>query len=127
MNEVYAFDVWVKDTDWHKIVNERTPGRAKREYHRSVIDAWPDIPYTAMRCRKLGQPQTPREFTRTALYRGYQGGEIKCGDRVKAEGGTGVIVGNNSSANFDVLFDADSPRYANQRLNCHPAYIEKEG
>lgn len=46
MNEVYAFDVWVKDTNWHKTVNERTPGRAKREYHRDVTDAWPDVPYT---------------------------------------------------------------------------------
>jgi hypothetical protein len=35
-----------------------------------------------------------------------------------------VIVGHNSSANFDVLFDDDSPRYAGNTLNVHPSEIK---
>jgi hypothetical protein len=122
MNEVFAFDVWVKGTDWHQVVNERTPGRAKLLYYRSVVDAWPDVPYTAMRVRKLGLAQSTAKATRVADYRNRP--DLKCGVRVKAEGGTGRIVDGNDSANFDVLFDDDSPRHAGMRLNCHPAYIE---
>lgn len=122
MSNVFAFDVWVAGTDWHKIINERTPGRAKRDYHRSVVDAWPDVPFTAMRVRKLGLPRSTPQAVHVAGLRSRP--DLKCGVRVRAEGGTGVIVDGNDSANFDVLFDDDSPRYAGMRLNCHPAYIE---
>ena len=122
MSQVFAFDVWVKDTGWHRMVNARTAGQAKREYHLDVIDAWPDVPYTAMRCRKLGLAQSTAKANRVAAYRNRP--ELKCGVRVKAEGGIGRIVDGNDSANFDVLFDDDSPRYPGQRLNCHPGYIE---
>lgn len=124
MNEVYAFDVWVAGTDWHASINDRTAGRAKADYFRDVKESWPDIPFTAMRARKIGAPQSNVDFVRTAIYRGFERGAIKCGDRVRTGSGTGVIVGANSSANFDVLFDDDSPRYAGLKLNCHPASIE---
>jgi hypothetical protein len=120
---IFAFDVWVDGTDWHKVINERTAGRAKADYWRDVTDAWADVPYTAMRARKLGLPRSTPNASRVATYRNRP--ELKCGVRVTAEGGTGVIVDGNGSANFDVLFDDDSPRYAGLRLNCHPAYIEQ--
>lgn len=122
MSEVFAFDVWVAGTDWHKTINARNAGKAKYDYFLDVTDAWADIPYTRMRARKLGLPESTERAIRVAKYRNRP--ELKCGIRVRAEGGIGVIVDGNSSANFDVLFDDDSPRYAGERLNCHPAYIE---
>jgi hypothetical protein len=118
-SRVFSFACSVAGTDWgEEIVNARTRGRAKREYHLSVIDAWPDVPFTAVRARKIGAPHTTADFIRNAQYRGLP--NVRCGQRVKVGDARGVIVGHNSSANFDVLFDDDSPRYAGQTLNCHP-------
>lgn len=116
---VFAFACSVAGTDWgEEIINARSRGRAKREYHLGVTDAWPDVPFTAIRARKLGAPRTSPDFIRNAQYRGLP--DVRCGQRVKVGDARGVIVGHNSSANFDVLFDDDSPRYAGQTLNCHP-------
>ena len=106
-------------------VNARTAGQAKNDYHRQVTDAWPDVPYTAMRCRKIGAPQTSEAFRRNAAYRGMP--DVHCGQRVTVGEARGVIVGHNASANFDVLFDADSPKYAGMKLNVHPGSITLDG
>lgn len=124
-NAVFAFEVSVVGTNWTAVINARTRGQAKREYHLQVTDAWPDIPYTAVRCRKLGASRSSDEFIRNAEYRGLPG--ARCGQRVRVGKGRGVIVGHNSSANFDVLFDSDSPTYPGQRLNVHPAACVMEG
>lgn len=118
MNAVFAFEVSVAGTDWTTILNSSSRGRAKAEYHRCVTDAWPDVPFTAMRARRIGPPQTSEAFIRNAVYRGLP--NVKCGQRVEVSGARGTIVGHNRSANFDVLFDDDAPRYAGQTLNCHP-------
>lgn len=115
---IFAFEVSVTGTDWTQIVNARTPGKAKREYHRQVIDAWPDVPYTAMRCRKLGGPRTSERFRHNARYRGMP--DVECGQRVTVNGNAGTIVGHNESANFNVLFDDDAEKYAGMTLNVHP-------
>ena len=53
---VNAFEVTVKGKpDWGQVINARSPAQAKREYHLMVQDAWPDVPWTALRCRKVGQ------------------------------------------------------------------------
>lgn len=122
---VFAWEVSVKGTDWTKIVNARTSGQAKRDYHLDVRDAWPDVPYTAMRCRKIGAPHTSERFKHNARYRGMP--DVQCGQRVKVGEARGVIVGHNDSANFDVLFDDDSPKYAGLKLNCHPSGVELDG
>lgn len=122
--QIFAFEVNVKGTDWHKVINARTAGKAKVEYWREVTDPWPSIPFTAIRCRKLGAPQSSEQFIRNAEYRRMPG--VRCGDRVRCGEARGVIVGHNSSANFDVLFDDDSPRYPGERLNVHPSEVEVE-
>jgi hypothetical protein len=122
MNEVFAFEVSVAGTDWTKVINHRSAGKAKYEYWRDVTESWPDVPITAMRARKIGAPRTSEAFERNAKYRGMP--EVKCGQRVKVGNALGVIVGHNSSANFDVLFDDDAPKYAGRRLNVHPQEIE---
>jgi hypothetical protein len=117
---VSAFEVSVKGTTWSAIVNASSPGKAKGSYHREVCDAWPDVPYTAMRCRKMGGPHSSEQFLNNARYRGMPG--VRCGQRVLVGEERGVIVGHNASANFDVLFDADS-KYRGQTLNVHPESI----
>lgn len=122
---LFSWEVSVAGTDWTKVVNAKSRGRAKADYYRDVIDAWPDVPFTAMRCRKIGAPKTSEQFSNCAIHRGLPG--LKCGHRVKVGDARGVIVGHNSSANFNVLFDADSPKYAGLTLNCHPDGIELIG
>lgn len=124
MNTLFSWEVSVKGTDWTKIVNANTSGQAKSEYHRDVLDAWPDVHYTAMRCRKLGAPHTSEQFLSVARHRGLP--QLRCGQRVKVGQARGVIVGHNASANFNVLFDEDSPKYAGLKLNCHPDGLEME-
>lgn len=121
-SDLFAWEVSVKGTEWRKVVNARTSGQAKRDYHLDVRDAWPDVPYTAMRCRKIGAPHTSERFKHNARYRGMP--DVRCGQRVKVGEARGVIVGHNDSANFDVLFDDDSPKYAGLKLNCHPDEVE---
>lgn len=113
--KVSAYECTVVGHDWQTVVNHFTSGKAKAEYLRDVRDSWPDIKFTDIRVRRLGAPQNPHGFERCAEYRGVA---FKCGDRVQvAECGHGFIVGHNSSANFDVLFDSG------QTLNVHPASI----
>lgn len=114
---VFAFEVSVTGTDWKQIVNARTRGKAKAEYHRQVLDAWPDVPFTKMRCRKIGPPHSSERFLHNARYRGMP--DVRCGQRVSVGDESGVIVGHNDSANFDVLFDAGS-KYGETVLNVHP-------
>ena len=121
MTAVFAFEVTVVGTDWKQVVNAHTAGQAKHYYWRKVTDPWPDIPFTAIRARKLGAPQSTEQFKHTAKYRGLP--EIECGQRVRVGESEGVIVGSNDSANFDVLFDTNSARYGGQRLNVHPREI----
>jgi hypothetical protein len=121
---IRAFEVSVIGTDWMKIINAVTAGKAKYQYWLAVTDAWPDVPITAMRARlyNSGRPYTSPEFERNAAYRGMS--EVKCGQRVRVGANEGVIVGHNSSANFDVLFDDDAPKYPGMRLNVHPQEME---
>ena len=123
MNQIYAFEVTVAGENWQTVINERTAGRAKAEYFRDLRDSWPSIPFTALRCRKLGQPRNVDGFKHTAEYRGLP--DANCGDRVRVGDALGVIVGKNCSANFNVLFDDDAPAYGGQVLNVHPASIDE--
>jgi hypothetical protein len=122
---VFAFDCNVKGTDWHTIVNARTAGQAMVDYWRDVRESWPSIPYTAIRCRKVGRPQSSEMFQHVARIRGVAG--LQCGQRVHVGAARGVLVGAGSGANFEVLFDGDSPKYANQRLFVHPSELRVEG
>jgi hypothetical protein len=118
MTQVFAYEVSVKDTDWKQIINAHSAGKAKAEYWRDVNECW-QVPYTAIRVRKISnRAETTEAFLHTANYRGLP--DIRCGQRVKVGDATGTIVGNNSSANFNVLFDLDSPKFAGLKLNVHP-------
>lgn len=123
-NAVFAWEVSVSGADWTRTVNAHTRGQAKSWYYHEVLDAYPDLPWTAIRARKAGRPRTSPDFARNARYRGWAG--VQCGQRVLVGRARGVIVGHNASANFEVLFDRDSPQYAGLRLSCHPDEVERE-
>lgn len=123
-NEVFAFEVSViGHPDWGMTINHRTAGKAKSSYYRELGESWPNIPFTALRVRKLGKARNTRMIAHVAEYRGVS---FKAGDRVKVPRGRGVIVDAGSGANFGVLYDDDSPNYAGMILYCHPTEIELE-
>lgn len=105
-----------------------SPGKAKAMYFSDVSDCLPDLQFTDVRVRCLGGPVTTGAFRRTAEYRGVPFARI--GMQVSVGGERGIIVGNNESANFNVLFD-DASRYKGETLNCHPnwdiAYFDEDG
>ena len=119
MVEVFAFACRVAwAPQWGEtIYNAASAGKAKLEHWRAVDDAWPGTKFTDVRARKIGAPHTSEAFRRNAQYRGMP--DIKCGDRVLVGDRVGVVVGHNSSANFDVLFDSG------WRLNVHPSEIAR--
>jgi hypothetical protein len=118
---IFAFKCSVAGTDWDQIVNHTTNGKAKSEYHRQVSDVWPDVKFTDIRAYKLGPAHTSERFVDNANYRGMP--DVKCGQRVRVGESRGYIVGHNSSANFNVLFDEDDKRWPGTTLNVHPTEI----
>jgi hypothetical protein len=122
MNDCFAFECFPKKReDWKTIINARSRGKAKSQYYRSVTECW-EMDYRDIMCRKIGKPITNERFIHNAKYRGMP--DIKCGQPVKVGEARGVIVGHNSSANFNVLFDDDSVKYAGLTLNVHPQDVE---
>jgi len=116
-----AFECGVKGTDWTRIVHAMTRNKARYLYWRDIREPWPDVPFTAITCRTLGSPQSDAGFLKTAEYRNVPLARI--GMRVEVEKEPGMIVGHNSSANFDVLFtDGKNKGYI---FNCHPNWRMK--
>lgn len=115
-----AFECWVAGSPCRTVVNAPSLGKAKGHFQRDCLYDL-DVPYTSIRARRLSNSAaTSPEFRRVAEYRGLPG--VRCGDAVIVAGDRGVIVGHNSSANFDVLFE--SGRYAGMVLNVHPHSLE---
>lgn len=119
---VRAYAVRVRGRDNETIINARSPGQAKREFFLDLDGCLPDLKFTDLRCRVHGAPYTSQDFTRNAVYRGMPA--LRCGDRVRVGDAIGVVVGHNASANLDVLFNDESPKYAGLRLNVHPSGVE---
>lgn len=128
MREVFSFacsvrgresDELYSSNEHESLYNARTRGQAKMAFIRDLDGCIADLKYTDVRARKAGRPHTSTAFRRNAKYR--QLPDAKCGDRVRVGESQGVIVGHNSSANFDVLFDDDDPKYPGMRLNVHPS------
>lgn len=119
---LFAWFVTVKSKpEWGQTINARTAGAAKAEYHRDLREAWPDIPFTELRCQRIGAPHSSGDFLRNANYRGLP--NIRCGDKVLVGDAGGVIVGHDMSCNFRVLFDVGT-KYANQTLSVHPSELQ---
>lgn len=121
-NPVKCF--YVEFAGFGGIINGINPEEVKNYYALKLRDLCGDDPID-VKVEARGEAHTSPEFERVAKMRGMNG--VKCGQRVKAGQSLGYIVGFNSSANFDVLFDDDAPKYAGQRLNCHPHTLEYVG
>jgi len=119
------YQCWHCNTpDCTQRIAARTRGKAKREFLDYISDPWPDIPYTEIRARKIGpitQAIEDPDFARTAEYRGVPFARL--GGIIEVGGDRGRIVGKNSSANFDVLFE--SGQHKGFTLNCHPNWKAK--
>lgn len=122
--EVFAFECNVRGKQWQKTVNHWTAGKARYEYLLDVRDAWPEVTFADVTVRKIGPAHTSEAFRRTARYRGLP--DLKCGTRVHVGKACGAIVAHNDCANFDVLFDEDSPEFAGLTLNVHPMEMRIE-
>lgn len=120
---LHRFECSVKNAPWGEdhwtTVHAFTRGQAKADYWRDVVDAWQDIPFTAVRCRGPFTPCDTEAFVHTATYRGRL--DLHIGSTVEYRGKTGCIVDRNDSANFEVLFTDGS------RLHFHPSEIPVQG
>ena len=120
--KISSYQVSVKNkSDWGQIINSPTPGKAKSEYYRNLLDSWPDIPYTSITVKKIGAAFTSEQFENNAKYRGLSG--LKCGQKVEVNNNIGYIVGHNNSANFDVYFIEENSKYKDITLNVHPSEL----
>jgi hypothetical protein len=99
------------------VIHAQSASKARYLYFLQVGECYPDLKLHHIGVKSLGVPKTLDDFLLTAKYRGVPFARI--GMDVEVDGRRGVIVGNNSSANFDVLFDDG------QRGNCHPNYRVK--
>lgn len=117
---ISSYFVTVKNKEnWGQTINAPSAGRAKSEYYRNLLDSWPDIPYTSIRVKKINnKPFTSEQFKSNAKYRGFS--NLKCGQKVEVNNNIGYIVGHNASANFNVYFENDNPRYKDITLSVHP-------
>ena len=123
MAEIRSYRCWHRLNDperFASIINAPSAGKARYAYMLEVGDVYPDLKITDVRVRSNGLAHSSEDFRRCARNRGQP--DARCGARVKVGDDDGVIVGHNSSANFNVLFE--SGRYAGQTLNCHPSTIE---
>lgn len=61
---LHTYEVSVKGTDWTRLIDAATPGKAKYAYLREIREAWQDTRFTALTCRRLRGPKPP---TRTQI------------------------------------------------------------
>lgn len=103
---IHAYEVWVDGTDRPRhTVYSRNRGAAKYSYWLDVRDAWPSVPITAMRCRRIGLPLAPSTaFARVAKMRNMPA-RFSPGPRVLCGPELGTVVDHDSSCNFVVELD----------------------
>ena len=118
-NSVFAWECSVTGAGWSRTINHFTASKARYEYLTVLRESYPDVTFADISVRKAGAAQTSEAFKRTARYRGLP--DLQCGHRVAVGQAIGTVVGHNDSANFDVLFDADSPEFPGLTLNVHPS------
>lgn len=120
-----AFACRISGSRHGTIIHARSPGQAKVRFWRQLDG---DFRYTSIRIRCLGEPVTTEHIRRNADYRGVP--FVTAGMGVIVGDVPGVIVGVNSSSNWDVLFD-EGTLYSGLTLNCHPhweiAYLDADG
>ena len=97
--------------------NTLSASAAKVRHFHALRESFPEARFTDLRVRQAGPAHSSEEFIRCALRRGLP--TLRCGDVVVSGGARGLVVGHNSSANFDILF-LEGP-HARLTLNVHPS------
>ena len=120
--QLFAFACRHKDRpEWKEtIYNAETASKARYQYWLDVTEPYPAIRLIDLRVRKLGPAHSSEDFKRCAAYRGLP--DLRCGHRVKTRCGTGIVVGHNHSANFNILFEDGD--YTGRTLSLHPTELE---
>lgn len=90
---MFSFEVWAgsERPEYPRVVNAITPGKAKSAYLSIVREPWPDLKFTQIKCRKIGEPYTDEEFLQFAQRRGLE--FVRCGMKVEIDGRKAIITG----------------------------------
>lgn len=117
---ISCFQVSVKNSDFSREIFSHSRGAAKSEYLIDIQDCCPDIKYTDLICRKIGNVFNTKAFLHTCEKRGIK---LNIGQRVVVGDNTGYVVGSDCSSNIRVLFDekSDWPKLI---LSVHPQEIK---
>jgi len=108
LGELKSYKCSLDGKNWSQF-NARSRGQAKAAFWH-YLDC--DFDYLRIRCKVNGKIYTSDEFLRNAEYRNIP--FAYCGMKVSVNGRFGVIIGHNSSANLDILFDDGT------NGSCHP-------
>lgn len=99
---VRSFECHVKGTDWNRIINHTTAGKARYYYWLDVRECREDVKITDITVRLHGAPHTSDRLRRTAKYRNVA---VEAGTQVSVKGhGIGAVLDSDWSMNFEVLF-----------------------
>lgn len=118
--QLRAYSCTVVGTEWNTVIHALSAPKAKYLYWRHVVDAWPDVPFTAIRVRTLGLPRTTEQFRHTAEYRKAW---FRLGDKVKVGQSLGFVADSDDSANFVV--HCTEGEWANRIIHAHVSEIHR--
>jgi hypothetical protein len=114
---IRQFECCVKSTDWVKSVYALTRSKARYQYWKDVVEVWDGVKLANVTARAV--PIYVSQDTRNVFEaRGIP--EAFIGMTVEVDGKEGFIVGVNSSANLDVMFEAGTKQESIG--NCHPRW-----
>ena len=111
---VCTYHCWFSDRYgvYAQNITHVSAGKAKSAYFNDISPHCDWLKYTHIKVRSLGAPITDEKFLNTAKYRNVPFARV--GMAVEVLGRRGLIIGSNSSANFNVVFENG------EVLNCHP-------
>lgn len=122
---MFSWEVWAgsEKPDYPRIVNAITSGKAKSAYFRMVREPWPDLEFTQINCRKVGEPHTSEEFIQFVERQGLP--FVRCGMKVEIDGSKAIIT-RKSGAYFRAYF-LDHKCEGNFHPTWKTKYFDKDG
>ena len=112
MRPVLCYECWFSHAPWrgrhgnidHETVYAFSSGAAKARYLRLVREFWGDIPFIAIRARRLKEFPEDANLTKICKYRGIP--TLRAGKSIVSIGGKiATAIGANDSANINVIYE----------------------
>lgn len=103
LGQMRSYKCSIRGYDHWTQFNARSRGQAKMQMYRYLEM---DFDYVDIQCRVDGEVYTSDDFIRNAEYRNIP--LVRCGTVIDVNGRRGIIIGHNSSANLDIMFDNGS-------------------